>query len=88
LASSLFLGTVLAAFSNMFNHRSPVKSRPLGRLLSIQGTFTGRKRGGKTKSVDYLLLYQGKFPIAVVEVKGNSRAMQKGLKQAIHYAKP
>ncbi len=46
-----------------------------------------RKRRGKSKFVDYLLLYKGEFPIAVVEAKRKHKTSDEGLEQAIDYAK-
>ncbi len=46
-----------------------------------------RKRRGKRKFVDYLLLYKGEYPIAVVEAKKKAKTPDEGLEQAINYAK-
>ncbi len=46
-----------------------------------------RKVRGKRNFVDYLLLYNGEFPIAVVEAKRKHKTPDEGLEQAIDYAK-
>ncbi|WP_081942816.1 EcoAI/FtnUII family type I restriction enzme subunit R [Myxosarcina sp. GI1] len=46
-----------------------------------------RKRRGKRKFVDYLLLYKSEFPIAVVEAKRKHKTPDEGLEKAIDYAK-
>ena len=46
-----------------------------------------RKRRGPRMFVDYLLLYKGEYPIAVVEVKKNDETPDKGLEQAMSYAR-
>jgi len=46
-----------------------------------------RKVRGKRNFVDYLLLYNGEFPIAVVEAKRKHKTPDEGLEQAIKYAK-
>ena len=46
-----------------------------------------RKRRGKRKFVDYLLLYKSEYPIAVVEAKKKAKTPDEGLEQAIDYAK-
>lgn len=46
-----------------------------------------RKLRGTRKFVDYLLLYQGEYPIAVVEAKRKHKTPDEGLEQAIAYAK-
>lgn len=45
-----------------------------------------RKPRGKRKFVDYLLLYNGEFPLAVVEAKRKRKTPDEGLEQAIEYA--
>ena len=46
-----------------------------------------KKRRGKRKFVDYLLLYKSEYPIAVVEAKKKAKTPDEGLEQAIAYAK-
>ncbi len=46
-----------------------------------------RKRRGKRKFLDYLLLYKSEYPIAVVEAKRKHKTPDEGLEQAIDYAK-
>jgi type I restriction enzyme R subunit len=41
---------------------------------------------GKRKFADYLLLYNGEFPLAVVEAKRKHKTPDEGLEQAIDYA--
>lgn len=45
-----------------------------------------RQPRGKRKFVDYLLLYNGEFPLAVVEAKRKRKTPDEGLEQAIEYA--
>ncbi len=45
-----------------------------------------RQPRGKRKFADYLLLYNGDFPIAVVEAKRKYKTADEGLEQAIEYA--
>ncbi len=45
-----------------------------------------RKRRGKRNYADYLLLYNGDFPIAIVEAKAKYKTADEGLEQAINYA--
>lgn len=46
-----------------------------------------RKTRGKRNFVDYLLLYNGEFPLAVVEAKRKHKTSDDGLDQAMKYAK-
>lgn len=46
-----------------------------------------RQPRGKRKFADYLLLYNGEFPLAVVEAKRKRKTPDEGLEQAIDYAK-
>lgn len=46
-----------------------------------------RKQRGERKFTDYLLLYDGNFPIAVVEAKAKYKTADEGLEQAINYAR-
>ncbi|MBP5977465.1 DEAD/DEAH box helicase family protein [Brasilonema sp. CT11] len=46
-----------------------------------------RQPRGKRKFADYLLLYNGEFPLAVVEAKRKYATPDEGLEQAIDYAK-
>ena len=46
-----------------------------------------RKQRGKRKFADYLLLYNGNFPIAVVEAKAKYKTVDEGLEQPIEYAR-
>ncbi len=53
-----------------------------GRVM-VQGSFKHRKKG---KKIDYLLLADENYPIAVVEAKSASHAPMDGIQQAIDYA--
>ncbi|WP_373547763.1 EcoAI/FtnUII family type I restriction enzme subunit R [Chamaesiphon sp.] len=46
-----------------------------------------RRQRGERKFADYLLLYNGNFPIAVVEAKAKYKTADEGLEQAIDYAR-
>jgi type I restriction enzyme R subunit len=46
-----------------------------------------RQPRGKRKFADYLLLYNGELPLAVVEAKRKRKTPDEGLEQAIDYAK-
>jgi type I site-specific restriction endonuclease len=46
-----------------------------------------RKQRGERKFADYLLFYNGDFPIAVVEAKAKYKTADEGLEQAIDYAR-
>ena len=46
-----------------------------------------RKQRGERKFADYLLLYNGNFPISVVEAKAKYKTADEGLEQAIEYVR-
>lgn len=53
-----------------------------GRVM-VQGSFKHRRKG---KKIDYLLLAEENYPIAIVEAKGPTHGMADGIQQAIDYA--
>lgn len=53
-----------------------------GRVM-VQGSFKHRRKG---KKIDYLLLSEENYPIAIVEAKGPTHGVADGIQQAIDYA--